>query len=494
MLVIPGRPGKDLCDANLGTSRRALLRAGSIGLFGISLPNLLRLEAAAKEMKPELAHQGSPGWGRAKSVVMVYLQGGPSHIDLWDPKENVPDNVRSSFKSISTKLPGVQFTENLPKLAGINDRFTLIRSMNYTPNGLFNHTAAIYQMMTGYTTDKVSPSGQLEPPNAKDFPNFGSNIIRLRPSEQPMLPFVMLPRPLQESNVVGKGGTAGFLGRDFDPYTLYPDGDDMDMRKMSRIRVEDLKLRTDVFAKRLERRARLRELIDGTMPEIDKAVADYRLDSYYEQALGLVISGRAREAFALEREPAKLRDSYGHNTFGQSLLLARRLVEAGTRVVEVIWPKVANSDNHSWDHHVGLDKRMKDQSAPMLDQGLSAFLADMDERGLLEDTLVVAVGEFGRSPQKGVSTSGNGNSADGRDHWPYCFTALMAGAGTRRGFVYGKSDATASAPLEDPVHPTQLLATIYHACGIDPETIVYNHLNQPRELVKAQAVTGLFGA
>ena len=493
MLVIPGRPGKDLCDANLGTSRRALLRAGSIGLFGISLPNLLRLEAAAKEMRPEMAHQGGPGWGRAKSVVMVYLQGGPSHIDLWDPKENVPDNVRSSFKNISTKLPGVQFTENLPKLAGINDRFTLIRSMNYTPNGLFNHTAAIYQMMTGYTTDKVSPSGQLEPPNAKDFPNFGSNIIRLRPSEEPMLPFVMLPRPLQESNVVGKGGTAGFLGRDFDPYTLYPDGDDMDMRKMSRIRVEDLKLRTDVFAKRLERRARLRELIDNTMPEIDKAVADYRLDSYYEQALGLVISGRAREAFALEREPAKLRDSYGRNTFGQSLLLARRLVEAGTRVVEVVWPKVANSDNHSWDHHVGLDKRMKDQSAPMLDQGLSAFLADMDDRGLLEDTLVVAVGEFGRSPQKGVSTSGNGNSADGRDHWPYCFTALMAGAGTRRGFVYGKSDATASAPLEDPVQPTQLLATIYHACGIDPETIVYNHLNQPRELVKAQAVTGLFG-
>lgn len=156
MLVIPGRPGKDLCDANLGTSRRALLRAGSIGLFGISLPNLLRLEAAAKEMKTETDRHTGPGWGRAKSVVMVYLQGGPSHIDLWDPKENVPANVRSSFKSISTKLPGVQFTENLPKLAGLNDRFTLIRSMNYTPNGLFNHTAAIYQMMTGYTTDRKS--------------------------------------------------------------------------------------------------------------------------------------------------------------------------------------------------------------------------------------------------------------------------------------------------------------------------------------------------
>ncbi len=492
MLVIPGRPGKDLCDPNLATSRRAILRAGSIGLFGMSLPNILRLQAAAADESKAAKHPAAPGWNKAKSVVMIYLQGGPSHIDLWDPKENVPDNVRSSFKNISTKIPGVQFTENLPKLAGINDRFTMIRSMNYTPNGLFNHTAAIYQMMTGYTTDRVSPSGQLEPPNAKDFPNFGSNIVRLKPLEEPMLPFVMLPRPLQESGVVGKGGTAGFLGRDYDPYTLYPDGDDLDMRKMERIRIDDLQLRTDVFAKRLERRARLRDVIDRTMPELDKAVADYKIDEYYERALGLVISGRAREAFAFEREPAAVREAYGRNTFGQSLLLARRLVEAGTRVVEVVWPKVANSDNHSWDQHVGLDKRMKDQSAPMLDQGLSAFLTDMDDRGLLEDTLVVAVGEFGRSPQKGVSTSGNNNSADGRDHWPYCFTSVIAGAGIRRGYVHGKSDATASAPLEDPVHPTELLATIYHALGIEPETIVYNHLNQPRELVKAQAVTKLF--
>ena len=159
----------------------------------------------------------------------------------------------------------------------------------------------------------------------------------------------------------------------------------------------------------------------------------------------------------------------------------------------MIWPKVANSDNHSWDHHVGLDKRMKDQSGPMLDAGLATLITDLDDRGLLHESLVVAVGEFGRSPQKGVSTSGNSNTPDGRDHWPYCFTALTAGAGIRRGHVHGKSDATASAPLEDPVHPTQLLATIYHAFGIDPETIVYNHLNQPRELVKAQAVTALFG-
>ena len=153
---------------------------------------------------------------------------------------------------------------------------------------------------------------------------------------------------------------------------------------------------------------------------------------------------------------------------------------------------MANSDNHSWDHHVGLTKRMKNQSAPMLDTGLSALVSDLDERGLLDETLLVAVGEFGRSPQRGVSTSGNGNSADGRDHWPYCYTALMAGAGTKRGYVHGKSDETASSPLEDPVHPGELLATIYHAFGIAPRSIVYNHLNQPRELVKSDAVTRLF--
>ena len=187
-----------------------------------------------------------------------------------------------------------------------------------------------------------------------------------------------------------------------------------------------------------------------------------------------------------------MRDRYGRNTFGQSALLARRLIEAGTRVVEVVWPKVANSDNHSWDHHVGLSERMKNRSGPMLDQGLSALIEDMDKRGMLEDTLVIAVGEFGRSPQKGVSTSGNGNSADGRDHWPYCYTAVVAGAGTKRGYVHGKSDKTASAPLEDPVHPGQLLATIYHAFGIDPHSIVYNHLNQPRELVPADHISKIF--
>ncbi len=485
MLVISGRPGKDTCD---GITRRDLLRVGGSSILGLSLASLFQLQARAAANK---SVEGSPGFGKAKSVILLYLQGGPSHLDLWDPKVNVPDNVKSVFKVIDTKLPGIKFTELMPKLAQVNDKFTMIRSMSYTPVGLFNHTAAIYQMLTGYTADKVSPSGQLEPPSPKDFPTVGSNIIRFKPPTEPMLPFVMLPRPLQESNVVGKGGSAGFLGRAYDPYTLYPTGDDMDMTKMDRIKIDDLRLRDEVSSVRLERRARLREVVDAAMPALEKATTKYDLDEYYNKALGLVISGKARRAFDLTMEPASIRDAYGRNTFGQSCLLARRLIEAGTRFVEVNWPKVANSDNHSWDVHAGLSARMKNQSAPMLDAGLSALIADLDQRGLLAETLVVAVGEFGRSPQRGVSTSGNENQDDGRDHWPYCYTGVIAGAGVKRGNVWGKSDKTASAPVENPVHPRELLATIYHSVGIDPATIVYNHLNQPRELVQGEPVTGL---
>lgn len=490
MLVIPGQPGKDLCDRHLGITRRDLLRVGGSAMLGMTLGQMLQLQSAQAKMG---SSAGGPGWGKAKSIILLYMQGGPSHLDLWDPKDNVPDNVQSVFPRAASKVPGMDVTELLPKFAQVTDKVTLIRSMSYTPVGLFNHTAAIYQMHTGYTADKVSPSGQLEPPSPKDFPNFGSNIIRLKPPEVAMLPFVMMPRPLQESNVVNKSGTAGFLGRQYDPYYLFPPGDDMDMNKMEKIRVDDLTLRPEVSESRLERRARLRELINNGMPEIDKAVKKYDLNQYYDSALNLISSGRARNAFDLTKESNATRDRYGRNTFGQSCLLARRLVEAGTRVVEVIWPKVANSDNHSWDVHTGLTDRMKNQSAPLLDAGLSALLADMDDRGLLNETLVVCVGEFGRSPQRGVSTSGNSNSNDGRDHWPYCYTACVAGAGIKRGFVYGKSDNTASAPLENPVHPIELLATMYHAVGIDPQTIVYNHLNQPRELVKAEALTQLFG-
>lgn len=482
MLSIPGQPGST-CD---GFSRRELLRIGGAGLFGVSLADVMRLQALAAEKPTSEKH--APGWGKAKSVVLLFLQGGPSHIDIWDPKPDAPSNIRGEFQAIRSKLPGVWLSETMPKLAKVLDKTTLIRSVSYTPAGLFNHTAAIYQMMTGYTPDRVSPSGQLEPPAPNDFPHMGSQIARLRPIKDPMLPFVMMPRPLQESNVIGKGGTGGFLGPAFDPYYFYQDPN-------KAVKLDDLALRQGVSSNRMKRRASLLEKVNAQMPEFDKTLENFALDDYYQKAFDLILSGRARTAFDLTQESAEMRDRYGRHTFGQGCLTARRLIEAGTRFVQMNWPAVANGNPKidAWDTHAANFGPLRDLHCPKLDSGLSTLISDLDDRGLLDETLVVAIGEFGRSPRLGVSTSGNGNAPDGRDHWPYCYTALMAGAGIQRGTVYGKSDATGSSPVENPVHPTQILATIYHALGIEPSTIVYNHLNQPRELIQAEPLPQLFG-
>jgi hypothetical protein len=478
MLSIPGKQGR-LCD---GWTRRELLRVGGAAMLGLSLPEVLRLQAAAATPDKKV-----PGLGTAKSVILIFLQGGPSHIDIWDPKPDAPSNIRGEFKAIPTNVPGIQLSETMPKLAQQMDKCTLIRSVSYTPAGLFNHTAAMYQMLTGETPDRVSPSGQLEPPSPADFPNVGCHIARFRPPDGPMLPFVMLPRPLQESDVIGKAGTAGFLGRAYDPYYLFQDPN-------QEIKTEELSLRSEVTQDRLKRRASLREMVDAAMPELDKAVSSYALDEYYEKAFDLILSGKARKAFDLKLEPDAVRDRYGRHTFGQGCLLARRLIEAGTRFVQMNWPSVANGDPNTtaWDTHATNFKPLRNLHCPKLDSGLSALLEDMYQRGMLKDTLVLAIGEFGRSPRLGVSTSGNTNAPDGRDHWPYCYTGMIAGGGVRGGAVYGKSDAHGSSPVENPVHPTDLLATVYHTLGIDPSTEIRNHLNQPRELVKGKPILGLF--
>ena len=478
MLSIPGQPGAT-CD---GVSRRELIRVGGAGLLGISLANILQLEARGGGASP-----GQAGFKKAKNFIFIFLQGGPSHLDIWDPKPDAPDNIRGDFSPIPSKVPGLHVSEVMPNLAKVLDKTTLIRSVSYTPAGLFNHTAAIYQMMTGYTPDKVSPSGQLEPPNRQDYPCIGAQVARIQPPEGPMLPFVMLPRPLQESNVIGKGGSAGFLGAAHDPYYLFQD-------PAGALKTDDLALRPEINRERMQRRASILQKVNDAMPEIEKAVSEHALDAYNKKALELVISGRARSAFDLSQESDALRDQYGRHTFGQSLLLARRLIEAGSRVVQVNWPAVANGNPtvDAWDTHADNFGPLKNLHCPKLDSGLPTLIADLDARGLLQDTIVLAIGEFGRSPKMGVSTSGNQNSAKGRDHWPYCYTALMAGGGIARGAVYGKSDKTGSSPSENPVHPVELLATVYHALGINPHTLVDNHLGQPRELVQAEPVLKLF--
>jgi hypothetical protein len=468
-------------------TRRELLRIGSLGVGALALPHFFAYRAHANTTGAAQKYAGSKNFGAAKNCIMIFLQGGPSHIDIWDPKPDAPDNIRGEFRPIKTKIPGTSIGEHMPMMADTLDKVTLIRSMSYTPSGLFNHTAAIYQMLTGYPPDRVSPSGQLEPPNSADFPTAGSHVAKLKPLTEPVLPFVELPRPLQESGIIGKGGAAGFLGKAYDPYRLYQD-------PAETIKLEDLALRKEIPPERLRDRFELLQGINGSMKDLEKALSEQAVDEHYAKAYDLVLSGKARNAMDLTREADAMRDRYGRYTFGQSLLMARRLIEAGTKFVQVNWPSVANGDPEktSWDTHSANFGPLKNLHCPKLDRSLSALLRDMDDRGLLKETLVVTVGEFGRSPRMGVSTSGNSNSPDGRDHWPYCYSAVVAGAGIGRGVQYGESDATASSPKEKPVHPNDLLATIYYALGIDPEMEILNHLNQPRELVKGRIVTELF--
>src|SRR6266404_5587237 len=279
MLSIPGKSGST-CD---GFSRREFLRVGGAGMLGVSLADILQLQALAADT-PDSAKQKA-GWGKAKSVLFLFLQGGQSHIDIWDPKPDAPSNVRGDFKPIRSNVPGIWSSEVMPKLAKQMDKATLIRSMSYTPAGLFNHTAAHYQMMTGYTPDRVSPSGQLEPPAPNDFPHAGCQIARLKPPAVPMLPFVLLPRPTQESNVIGKGSTAGFLGAAYDPYYFYQDPN-------KEIKLDDLTMRKEVPKERLERRETLLRQVDAAMPEIEKAVESFALNAYQQKAFDLILSGR----------------------------------------------------------------------------------------------------------------------------------------------------------------------------------------------------------
>src|SRR5512133_2964998 len=273
MLVIPGRR----CHTCEGPTRRELLRAGSIGLLGLDLAGFLAWQGSAKGSSKL---EGSRGFGSAKSVIMIFLQGGPSHIDIWDPKPDAPANIRGEFKPIKTKIPGTFISDQMPMMAQHLDKATLIRSMSYTPNGLFNHTAAIYQMLTGYPPDKVSPSGQLEPPSPADFPTAGSQVSKLKPPKDPVLPFVELPRPLQEAGIIGKGGAAGFLGKAYDPYRLYQD-------PAKPIQLDDLALRKDVSPDRLKDRFELLKGINGSMPDLEKALKDYAIDEYYGKAFDL---------------------------------------------------------------------------------------------------------------------------------------------------------------------------------------------------------------
>jgi hypothetical protein len=476
MLSILGKRGR-LCDS---WSRRELLTVGGLSLVGLTLPNVLRQEAQAQGPR-----RNQNGFGRAQSVILLYLQGSPSHIDLWDLKPNAPAEIRGEFKPIATKATGLLVSETLPRLARQADKFTLVRSLGVKPKGLRNHGAAIYMLMTGHDPSNFSPTGLAVPPSREDLPSVGSVVARYRPALRGSLGYVALCGPVREGAVTGVGQFAGLLGGVYHPYQMYED-------PTKPLQIDGFSLPADVTLGRLRGRMDLRAGLAarGSMPGND-------FDAYYGRALSLIATNRAVRAFRLDQEAGVMRERYGRTRFGQSCLLARRLIEAGTRFVQVNWPAGSDTEpapgpDGSWDTHRNNFPMLRQWRCPVFDQALAALLDDLELRGLLQSTLVLAIGEFGRSPKLGSPTTNNVGPG-GRDHWPECYTCLVAGGGVRGGQVYGESDRYGAYPKSSPVHPYNVIATLYHALGIDPNTAYRDTLNRPRGLVEnGGPILGLF--
>jgi hypothetical protein len=455
MLSITTRRGVRHCD---GHTRREILRAGAIGLGGLTLPGLLRLEQAA----------AATGAGRrprkARSVVVLFLSGGPSQLDMWDLKPDAPEDLRGTFRPVATNVPGTRISEHLPRLARLADKYVLIRSMSHVEA---NHPGASYWMMVGSPIDRPAP--QVITMSRADRPHPGSVLAKLLPAPRNLPAFVMVPEAISPVGPERPGQYAGFLGAAYDPYRVNSDPN------LPEYSPGALHLQPDLPPARLEGR---RRLLDRLEP------AAGALDSYSARAFDLVSSPAARRAFDLAAEPARTRDRYGRHVFGQSVLLARRLVEAGVRLVHVNWVRHDNGKGgQGYDSHRDHLEWCKTELLPPTDAACASLLEDLAERGLLDETLVLVVGEFGRTPRF--------NKNGGRDHWPRCFSVLVAGGGLRSGQVYGASDKIAAYPNAYPVSPQDLVATLYHRLGVDPHTMIEDLQRRPYPLVEGKPLTVL---
>jgi hypothetical protein len=449
-------------------SRRHLLKVGGLGLLGLNMPGLLQAAAVKKVVVPK---------ARAKSVIFLFQYGGPSQLDMFDMKPDAPEGIRSPLKMISSNVPGMPVCEHLPKTAKIMDKVTLIRSMTHT---MKNHNSAGYYALTGH----APPSDDQRLRDSMDlFPAYGSTVNKLAPGSGEMPTFVAYPHVIADGSIT-PGQHASFLGKANDPLFIPQDPNSPDFA------LPELSLPGNLSVERLESRREIQKLIDQQSRLLDYSAAARGLDSYYEKALTMLNSTRLRDAFNLAAEPPKVRDAYGRHTYGQGCLLARRLVEAGTKFVTVYFSQSigGRSDTSGgWDTHGFDNTRMfpiiQKYHLPITEQTLPTLLEDLDQRGLLDTTLVVWMGEFGRTPKMNANIS--------RDHWPQCYTTLLAGGGVKRGFVYGESDKTASYPAKDPVRPDDLAATIYYLLGIDPHTEVFNSLNRPVMIADGKPVMGV---
>ncbi len=447
-----------------GITRRELLQVGYSGLLGIGLPSLLAGRAAGADR--ERLTGGAVR--KPKSMILVYLTGAPSHVDTFDMKPDAPAEIRGEFKPIATKLPGVYVCEHLPRLAARSDKYALVRSLAHREN---NHLVATHHLLTGHPQpgaffDKVA--------SRDDWPSYSSALNNLRPRHDGIPSGVNLPTFLMEGPLIWPGQHAGFLGLRYDPWQITRDPNASDFR------VDSLRLSPGLDVLRLGDRSALLDQVNQQQDRLADLAAARRLTDQQQLALSVLTSGKIAKAFEMDREPPAVRDRYGRHAFGQSLLLARRLVEAGVPVVQANMGHVQN-----WDSHSDIFPTLKKRLLPPLDLAMAALLDDLEATGLIDETLVMMLGEFGRTPK----ISG---ASPGRDHWAPCFFGVFAGAGVRAGQVIGKSDKIGAYPATTPFTPDDIGATVYHVLGIDPAVEVRDRQDRPVRLNRGEVMHSLF--
>jgi hypothetical protein len=439
-------------------SRRTALKVGGLGLAGLSLQDLLRAESGPKRARPT-----------ARSVIMLFQFGGPSQFESFDPKPDAPAGIRGEFKAIPSSVPGTLVTEHLPRLAKLAHKYALVRSVHHTRS---QHNPGAYYSLTG--REPLNPSVTANAA-ATDFPHPGSVVHYLAPGRHTVPPFVALPTMIADGPFRTPGEFAGFLGKAYDPLWVLGDPNAADFS------VPEVSLPNGIDVARVEDRRSILADLDHLSRLADRAEAVKAMDEYRARAFDLLTSPATKKAFALGEEPAGVRDRYGRTTYGQSVLLARRLVEAGTRFVCVYYSRGISG----WDTHKDSFNTLKGSRLPQTDRTVSALLEDLEARGLLGETLVYWTGDFGRTPRI--------NKDAGRDHWPPCQTVLLAGGGVRGGTVYGASDPTGAYPKDSPCRPDDLTATLFHALGFDPETVIRDQLGRPVPIAAGSPLLPLFG-
>lgn len=452
-----------LCD---GVSRRSAITAGGIGALGLSLPQLLHQQSA------QAAGGTGRAFGRAKRVILFWLSGGPPQHETWDPKPKAPAQIRGEFSTIQTRTPGLDVCELMPKTAQLTDRIAVLRAVVSKDN---SHSSSGYQMLTGVPHIPLSRENVIsKAPNL--WPSLGAIVRTLRKDRGGLPAAVTLPKHIANvGEIVWPGQGGGFLGQQFDPWLLTCDPND------PKFEVPDLTLAKDTSADRLSRRRGLLSQFDAMSRHLEQRNSVRQFNQHTQQALDLLTGAGARKAFAINEESDAMRDRYGRTKFGQSVLLARRLAESGVSLVQVNWQQIKDKENNgSWDVHAAYAKSSKGWLMPIMDQSFSALIEDLADRGMLDDTLVAWVGEFGHTPKI--------NKRAGRDHWGSCFSCALLGAGIQGGVVHGESDAHAAYPMSGQVSPRDIAATIFHCMGYAPETIMRDQSGRPMPITRGHVI------